>query len=355
MRRNELFATLLAVIPVLGWTSEPPESREPDDRRWTVHMDNDLFAFADRDRDYTAGIAFTLGGESAKAHPLSLSGALERADRTTRFSSLFDDAVTEAHAFELGLLLFTPQDLGAEHALVDDRPYANLVYASRSRLMLDAGRNVAYQSSLTLGFLGLPVAERLHRAVHQVFGSDEPLGYAHQISDGGEPTARYAVSRQRLLASGAYRGHPHSLRFGIGASVGYLTEAGAELAFRAGRSREPWWSAPPVSSDYAGHPSIRAARAAAHTDSMDLTFDAGIKARARLYNGFLQGQFRDSDVTYASSQLDHLLFEVWLGVTTVLKNGLSVSYMVRYQSEEIEDGRGARDLTWASIGVAQRF
>jgi hypothetical protein len=80
-----------------------------------------------------------------------------------------------------------------------------------------------------------------------------------------------------------------------------------------------------------------------------------MKVRARLYNSFLEGQFRDSAVAYSSSQLNHVLLEAWLGMTVVLRNNLSVSYTVRHQTEEIETGTGARGFTWASLSAARGF
>jgi hypothetical protein len=74
-----------------------------------------------------------------------------------------------------------------------------------------------------------------------------------------------------------------------------------------------------------------------------------------LYNAFLEGQFRDSAVTFESSELNHVLLDAWLGVTTVINGRLSVSYTVRRQTQELAAGRGARAFTWASIGVAQHF
>jgi hypothetical protein len=109
---------------------------------------------------------------------------------------------------------------------------------SSSTLSSDVSRGVAYQSSLTLGLLGLPLAEQLHSRVHQIFGSEEPLGYGHQVSDGGEPTFRYTVLRYQLLASGEYETRPYGLRFGAAASIGYATEANAELALRFGRRKQ---------------------------------------------------------------------------------------------------------------------
>src|SRR5690606_4778165 len=176
----------------------------------------------------------------------------------------------------------------------DDRPYANLAYVSSSHLVHDPSNGVAYQSSLTLGALGMPWVERLHRTVHVAFGSREPKGYAHQISEGGEPTARYAVSRYQLLQSGTYRDRPYHLRFGLSGSIGYLTEASADLAFRWGSLDTPWWSSSPSLADYGGHPPIRLARESLARAGFRLQVAAGVSVRLRAYNAFLQGQFRSS-------------------------------------------------------------
>ncbi|MBN1239410.1 MAG: lipid A deacylase LpxR family protein [Gammaproteobacteria bacterium] len=346
------------------YTAPANENRETERRGisgWTVHVDNDLFAFTNEDRDYTAGVSVTLGGADDNV----LSGALgwldsriplapSRGDdeESTRFSEI-GDARTK-HSLEIGLVLFTPNDLEASGPLRDDRPYANLAYVASSRLSHEPGSSVARQSSLTLGMLGLPFAEGLHRAVHDAVGSPEPMGYEHQISDGGEPTFRYAVSKYRLLHESSYGGRPFSLRFGTTASIGYLTEANAELEFRWGNMHVPWWVSLPSASDYAGHPPMKFADEAG-SSGMRLLASGGLTARVRAYNSFLQGQFRDSDVTYPSSRLNRLLLEAWIGLTTVFPNDLRVSYTVRRQTEELEDGRGARSFTWASIGVAKQF
>lgn len=50
---------LLAVASSAAPLAAAAESNDSDGgrRRWSVHLDNDLFAFADTDRDYTAGVA----------------------------------------------------------------------------------------------------------------------------------------------------------------------------------------------------------------------------------------------------------------------------------------------------------
>jgi len=324
---------------------------DDDQRRWSVHVDDDLFSFANRDRDYTGGVTFGLTGNRAQNHPLSLTGALERVDRATRFAAWRGDAALEGEALEVGLLLFTPRDLAATQPLPDDRPYANLLYAASSMVALDEERGAAFQSSLSIGVLGLPVAEALQRAIHGVFGNTEPHGYSHQISAGGEPTFLYSVSRYTLLGQRSYRSHSYSLRFGSGASVGYLTEANLEIV---ARSDAPWWSTAAATADYAGHPAISGPPRLAH-GRQRFQLEAGAKLHARIYNAFLEGQFRHSDVVYSSHELEPLLVDLWIGATTVLPRGISISYTVRHQTEEIGHGSGARSFAWGSIGIAQSF
>ncbi len=328
--------------------SSAPRAASENDRAWTVHVDNDLFAFAEEDRDYTAGLSVAFAGRAK-----GLARALDWIDARTRFG--VDHPAERAESFEVGLLLFTPNDLAEREPILDDRPYANLAYVASSKLALDPTRPVAYQSSLTVGMLGLPFIGELHRETHEALNIDAPMGYEHQISAGGEPTFRYSVTRHRLLRQGAYRGRPHSLRLGLTGSVGYLTEANAELEFRWGNLGAPWWSSVPAGSEYAGHPPLGGAREDGAVRKRRFELSAGVTLRARLYNSFLQGQARTSAVEHDASDLEHFLIEAWLGFTAAFKNDLRVSYTVRHQTEELAFGRGARGFTWASFGVAQQF
>lgn len=342
-------ASALAATPLSGFATEG----EGAERAWTLQVDDDFFALTQRDRDYTVGAAFTLAAEDPGARP-PLAGALDWIDDVTRFGRLNSDPATERPALTFGLQLFTPKDLEAEEPLPDDRPYATLAYLTGSSLELDFDHNVALQSSFTLGLIGLPIVGELHRSVHVLLGSPLPNGYSHQISNGGEPTFRYVVSRQRLLRSGRHDERPYSVRFAFGASIGYLTEGSIELAYRSGPVRVPWWSAPPLSADYAGQPPIVAREPGAAT-SAGVVFEAGIEARARFYNALLQGQFRDSDVTYSHEELERALLEAWLGFAMTLKSGLVVSYTIRAQTPDIAHGPAARSLTWGSISFATRL
>ena len=338
-------ATLVATAASRGAAADGAA----ENRGWTLRIDDDFLALQERDADYTGGFAYTLN-DDGPVGPNWLARALDWIDDALRVSR--ERPPAEPRAFEFGVQLFTPRDLTAEEALPDDRPYANLLYASSSSLARDEDRNVVRQTTFTVGVLGLPLVGDLHRALHELLQSPLPNGYAHQISDGGEPTFRYAFSSQRLLASGTLGERPYSVRFGFTANAGYLTDASAEIAIRSGPERVPWWSAPPPLSDYAGQPPIRSAGAASQRG---VVLEGGLAVRARVYNAFLQGQVRHSDVTFASGELNHLLLEAWGGLSTQLEGGLAISYSVRWQSAEIVAGAGSRSFSWGTLSFSRSF
>jgi hypothetical protein len=86
-----------------------------------------------------------------------------------------------------------------------------------------------------------------------------------------------------------------------------------------------------------------------------LVFEGGIEARARAYDAFLQGQVRHSDVTFGADELNHLLLEAWVGFSVVQKNGINVSYTLRWQSPEITAGIGSRSFSWGDLSFVRRF
>ena len=67
-----------------------------------VHIDNDLFAGGERDRDYTGGFAVALSGDAARNGLLSLDSALASIDRIA--ASTAESNVH--HARQAGLMVF---------------------------------------------------------------------------------------------------------------------------------------------------------------------------------------------------------------------------------------------------------
>ena len=330
-----------------AWRTWAPE-REISGVR--VHIDNDLFAGRDLDRDYTGGMAITLSGTAARDGLLSLDPVLTRIDESL-IDALFarSPAAAVRHARQIGLIAFTPSDIITDEAQQADRPYASLLFASNGRVLIDADDRGAWSSSLTVGVLGLHVSESLHNAVHEAVGSEAPQGYDHQISAGGEPTARYTIARHNLwYADPTGR---IDVKTTVQGSVGFLTETSAAVSLRVGSFDTPWWSFAPELADYIASPTPVESLGV----QREAYFFAGARLKARAYNALLQGQFRHSDVRYSFDEIEPIVAEAWIGVMTQLFPNTELSYTLHYQTAELREGKAARDTFWGGVQLAHSF
>jgi hypothetical protein len=361
-RAQDDFATVATVSGQQFELSEPVNEIEAaiaevvvsDNRlRWLdgvdavrVQIDNDLFAGNERDRDYTGGMSIAISGERARDGLLSLDPLLARLDAL----SVKNQDADVHYARQIGLMAFTPGNTLVDEVQPDDRPYASLLFLSNGRVRVDADDRGVWTSSLTIGVLGLSVSERLHSAVHELVGSESPRGYDHQISAGGEPTARYTLARQKLwIADPTGR---IDVKTTVQGSVGFLTETSAAVSLRIGRFNSPWWGFAPELTDYMAAPlpaeSYRGG-------DRELYVFAGARVKARAYNAFLQGQFRDSEVQYASDEIEPLLAEAWIGVVTQVLDQTQLSYALHYQTAELRYGSAARDSLWGAVQLTHAF
>ncbi len=325
-----------------AWRTWAPE-REISGVR--LHIDNDLFAGRNQDRDYTGGMAITLSGTAARDGFLSLDPVLTRIDELFETSP----AASVRHARQIGLMAFTPSDIVTDEAQQADRPYASLLFASNGRVRVDADDRGAWSSSLTVGVLGLQVSESLHNAVHRAVGSEAPQGYDHQISAGGEPTARYSLARHDLVyADPTGR---IDVKTTVEGSVGYLTQTSAAVSLRIGRFDTPWWSFAPELTDYIAAPTPVESLGV----QREMYFFAGGRVTARAYNALLQGQFRHSDVRYSFDEIEPIVAEAWIGIMTQLFPNTELSYALHYQTAELREGKAARDAFWGGVQLAHSF
>ena len=299
---------------------------------WTLAVENDLFAGTHRDADYTGGFLFTLSGPTASSAWLSLDRVLGAID-SLWLPNRGSDPSSKA-GLQFGLQAWTPNDTDTSAPIYDDRPYASLLSWTSTRMTVGSDSEPAYASSLTIGWLGASFAKDAHKGAHKLFGNGStPQGYDHQISDGGEPTLMYALRRQSLLDSGRVGGMSTDFKWGVGGSVGYITEATLSASGRIGRFSTPWWSMYPENTSYF----------APHGSAGDLYLSYGANGKLRGYNVLLQGQFRDSDVTFNSDEVEPLIAEGWFAVTWGITNSCTLSYLMRYQTADLKHGTGSRD------------
>jgi hypothetical protein len=352
-RSKEVHVVATALLAVgLAFTALNVEAQVQSvaDARETarLHVDNDLFAGREGDRDYTGGFAVTLTGESAARGLLTLDPALQRIDRAIE---PLGAAASVHYARQAGLMVFTPGDILTAEPVAGDRPYASLLYATNARMYVaDNGRD-AWSSSVTVGVLGLPLASELHDLVHDAVGSESPQGYKHQISEGGELTGRYTLARHHLWIadpSGSL-----DVKTTVQGSIGFLTEASAAVSMRVGRFNSAWWSFAPELTDYVAAPVPTDSRAASGDGELYLFIGARVKARA--YNAFLQGQFRENNVEHSHGDIEPIVAQGWVGFVTQVFEQTQLSYTLNYQTAELREGDGAQSSLWAGVQLAHAF
>jgi len=313
---------------------------------WALAFDNDILVPGSRDQDYTYGINFTLAGNQAVNQWASLHKPLGWIDNLIGLGGRIDQGI-EASKIEYGLFGFTPEDISQTAVQQDDRPYAGLIYVSSSREIYDRMHEVSWQSTLTFGIIGLSLVGDLQEVVHTAFGSDKPMGWDNQISNGGELTARYNISRQSLLSKS---GSGLEVKSTLQGSVGYITEVSWSLSTRAGKIRTPWVSFNPELVSYG-----EKSNPIGSVKFSEQYVWAGISLKIRAYNVFLQGQFRDSAISYSSDEVNHAIVEAWVGYTIGLSDGYSFTYSIRGHSSELKQGNGDRNVVWGGVLLAKRF
>jgi hypothetical protein len=311
---------------------------------------NDALTGATDDRDYTAGVSAALSGPAAQRFAVPGYRALEWLDRQSGAARLHRSsrALFQQDGVQLGLLIFTPDDIANPAVMPADRPYANVLFLEYSHYGLDSERRVMHESTFAVGVIGSRLAPRLHKALHEIAGDNEPRGYGYQISHGGEPTARYGFARHALVAAGGGRGRRHDVHYTLGASAGYLTEAVAGLGLRWGALDSPWWTGMNAGSyGIAG----AASRFDGHGASDTFYLWAELTLRTRFYNALLQGQLRSSALTVDGADLERFVLEAGFGVTKDI-GALRLTYALRLQTPEIAAGLAARRVAWAGITVS---
>lgn len=346
-----LVSATSAANPAPAGIATDEQGRERYDAGWTFYFDNDALTPAERDEDYTGGLALTLAGRRAQAYWFSLDRWLGWVDGHTLGAGA--QQAFQLHSLQFGALAFTPGDIEVAERIEGDRPYAGLVYLANGRSYVRAEGRTVFHSSLAIGLLGTELLPRFQRALHSALGVDKPRGWDHQIADGGEPTFRYTLTRQDLQAAGATGSTTrYELKSAVAGGLGYLTEGSAALSLRWGRINTPWWSGPPDRVEYIAEPAPATGGSVLRSDIREFYVWAGIKAKLRAYNAFLQGQFRDSELDYGYGDLRPLIAEAWLGATAQIVGEYRLSWVLHYQSSELREGLGDRDLLWGGVVVS---
>jgi len=341
---------------LLCWSAIAAEiPQEKYNSGWRLNADNDLLAGQRTDRDYTGSLALTLSGRRAQEYFLSIDSWRAGIDNLFDFSSLYRKPVhSRYHSQQYGMTLFTPDDIDTSAPVFDDRPYASLFFMSNSEFTVVPEKDTAYVSRLTVGFLGLDMAENVQGALHAITGSRVPNGWDNQVSAGGEPTAMLSYAVQNNI----YGTKSQQLKTEYEANAGFITDINMGFSWRWGRIHSPWWAFNPYQSKY-----IQQSMPVFASDQVggdlaqkknELYLWAGARLNLRLYNAFLQGQFRRSEVTISSGDLQRLVAEYWFGATAELAKKYHASIFLRGTTDEFR-GQKSRSLAWVGLVFSRAY
>ncbi len=308
-----------------------------------VYFDQDmLLPLVNEDRDYTMGVGIEFFEEEAGFYPMgTLLG------RVGKLIGISADAPMR-RSYLIGSVNYTPDNLAATAPVLNDRPYASVLFLANKRVLADRRHAIGVEAQA--GLLGTYAAREVQRRVHQALreakDSDEPVdpqGWGNQVSAGGEPTFRLRLARSELIAE-----EPGLWDLaGTGTlSLGYQTNASLGLATRAGLIDSPFWSLP-------HDPINRGNFVPAFGDEEIYLWLAG-RARAVAYDALLQGQFRDSAHTIEAEDVERLVFDGGMGVTASW-DALQLTVSANFKTSEVERGNADRTQWWGGLYFSVRY
>ncbi len=252
-----------------------------------LSFSNDVFAGTDR--SYTGGIKITWMSYR-KRHPfkwLPFSG-----------KSGFEYGLS----FSLGQHVYTPDDIGRNVLIVDDRPYAGILYFSVAIHSKNNQRQDCWD--FTFGIVGPhSYAEQLQRLIHRLINESDPKGWSYQLKD--ELVLAVAYERKwkvSLVKSGVGAELIPHLGAGLG-SIYTFAQLGAQI--RTG------WRLPDDFGIGVSRPGGSRSVGFRDTGEFGVHFFVALDGKALLRNIFLDGNtFRKSH----NVEKNFFTFESLLGI-----------------------------------------
>jgi len=280
-------------------------------------VENDVFTGTDR--HYTSGVMLNY-----------VSGINEGPERLQRMGIRFPgiEAQDRMHvALSLGHEIYTPTNIVATELLEDDRPYAGHVYLAAGFTTENPDEIETWR--LSLGLVGPGArAEIVQNNLHREIGSDEALGWDHQLKNEAVLSVAYEKKWLRLARSRTFNNEleidflPHA-----SAALGTpLTYFGGGGMIRIGRGLD-WDYGPPRV-----RPSLPVSQYYEHKGGVSCYLFAGIDLRYIAHNLFLDGNnFRDSH----SVDREEVAGDLQAGFVWNNRR-FRLAYSVVYRAEEFE-------------------
>ena len=208
---NKQRITLLLFLKLFFWASVSfaaqncPTEDIIEIRGITLRDEND--SFAKTDRNYTQGLALTAESHNIKNYdqteclPLLLR-AHSKLFRflTPRFLIPDENSITSnSIVIKLGQSIYTPKNSSSPDLILNDRPYAGLLYVGMSlhqrHKIPQSDLEILDMSEITLGVIGpLSFAKEFQDAAHNLMGDEKFQGWGHQLNN--EPALQLALDKK---------------------------------------------------------------------------------------------------------------------------------------------------------------
>ena len=238
----------------------------------TVTVENDVLTGSDN--NYTNGIGTTWVSNDIDSY--DEDSTVGKWGRFWGFLPFVgDDGYTTYASWTVAQEMHTPDDITIANPPVSDQPYAGVLYVDS--VLYARSERWTYAWELKLGVVGpASQAEEAQKAVHDLIGGDEPMGWDTQLPN--EPVINIGLTAAHLLAEGNAGGTARWRLVPIGsASLGtYYTGVGAGMYGEIG------WNL----SDALGGAALREGFNAASTvgvgpvDGWSVSFFAGLGGHA---------------------------------------------------------------------------
>lgn len=342
-------------------------------RGMTARLENDLFT--DTDQNYTNGVAFTAISHDfvGKLQPECLLAPVRLQAELIAFLNpgFWADAENPAHTqnvvVKFGQSMFTPKDPARPDLILDDRPYAGLLYVgmswNRRKHAPQSTLEILDTREITLGVIGpLALAEPTQNLVHDVMGVDRFLGWQHQLKN--EPALQLAMDRKFRDYRGTGANQPgvsaDSIR-SLGLRLGNIeTSATAGIEGRIG------WNLPNDFGTYPIKPGAenRPPSASVHNNADDATLAVtGPRAGVHLF-GTLEGKLVLHDFSLDGNlfQSSHSVTrQPWVaqaavGLSTqglIAGHGVKLAVMRVYRTREFKEQ--ASNHAYGSVALSIEF
>jgi lipid A 3-O-deacylase len=307
---------ILFIISCLIGTAQPIDDGNRIEtlrleKYFQVCYDNDFFTGSDY--YYTQGIAFKY------ANPRLRSFFLAKCLFSLGHS--IDHYGLSFHQF-----CYTPTSIASDNILYGDRPFASCLSFTSFMNAIDTGRNLSFQTSLTLGIIGpAALGKEIQSNIHRWVNDPIPKGWQYQVKN--DVIINYAMELEKPVLSSPL------WRVGVmgGAKLGTLNDAlnmGVNLL--AGHFNDP-------------------CRLSALQKKFQYYLFAQAQGNLIGYDATLQGGIfnRDNSYVISARDLSHLTLRVDAGITFGIK-GINFSYHQSFLTKEFASGL---DHRWGGLSM----